>query len=159
MQNKRLNEMDVSSNEPQLAFSILQQTRNYFLTTYAAVTERSINTLLLVNGGGVVTVLAYLHASARTNNVCLTFAWISYLTGIFFTISVVACDQYVCTRYLKTHVTNVQQFNLNAISLADAQVVSTPNLEKIATFSYPCGWLALAWFFVGCVLGLEGYFS
>lgn len=156
MLQKKLSEMD--TNEIQITNNILFRTENRLLDIYAGVTERALKALFLINGGGVVTLLAYLHDTSVAN-LKLILSLAAFLLGLLMTVVVVAVDYYVCLKSLRNFTVNLQRFNNDNIKLDEAQHYTTPSLSIITKLTVYLGYTAALLFLSGCVLGVAGYFT
>jgi hypothetical protein len=156
MLQKKLSEMD--PNEIQITNNILFRTENRLLDIYAGVTDRALKALFLINGGGVVTLIAYMHDSSVVN-IKLIASLAAFLLGLLLTVMVVAVDYYVCLESLRNFAANLQRFNNDKIKLDEAQHYTTRSLSVVTKTTVYLGYAAALLFLTGCSLGVAGYFN
>jgi hypothetical protein len=157
MQRKKLTEMDTS--EIQITNNIIYRTHDRLLNIYAGVTERALKALFLINGGGVVALLAYLHDSSPLVSTKLLLSLGCFLMGLILTVILVALDFYVCLNYLNNYTANLKHFNHGEIELEEVQNYSTRPLSKLTTFTVYVGYTAAILFLIGCLFGVLGFFA
>jgi hypothetical protein len=157
MINKNLSEMN--ENEIQITNNIVFRTQDRLLNIYAGVTERALKALFLINGGGVVAMLAYLNDSATATNNKMLVALGCFLTGLVFTVLVVAVDYYVCFKSLNNYSANLRRFNRGEIKLEETQNYSSKGLSDLTVFTVFSGYFAAVLFLTGCACGVMGYFT
>jgi hypothetical protein len=157
MLGKKLNEMNTS--EIQITNNIIYRTHDRLLNIYAGVTERALKALFLINGGGVVALLAYLHDSSPLVFNKLICSLTCFLLGLVLTVVLVALDFYVCLNYLNNYTLNLTSFNHGEIKLEDVQHYSTRPLSKLTKFTVYVGYTAALLFLAGCVFGVLGFFA
>lgn len=155
MQQKRLPELNM--NEVQIADNIIQRTLDRLLKIYNGVSERGIKALFLTNGGGVVTVLAYLHNSSSAYNSCLVVSLCLFLIGLGLTVLLVGFDHYLSLNSLKNYNDNIIRYNNGKINLADTLIITNKCLTKIGKAIIPIGYVSAILFFIGTIFGMYGY--
>jgi hypothetical protein len=79
MLEKLLNQMNELERKD--AEASLQRVRDLLLSTYDGATERGIKSLFLTNGGGLISVLTYFHASPKENS-HLIWSFYLFTTGL-----------------------------------------------------------------------------
>lgn len=124
MLEKKLNEMNPL--EIQIADNIIQRTLDRLLVMYGGVSERGIKALFLINGGGIVAMLAFLHDSYTNKNIYLLLSLGCFLLGLILTVMLVGIDYYIGMRFLNNYTSNINKLNNGEIKLRETQNYTTP---------------------------------
>jgi hypothetical protein len=125
-------------------------------TIYFSCSERAIKSLFLINGGGIIAVLAYTHD--KTSNIFVTISLIIFLMGLILVLILVKNDFFYILQKAKNFNVDINEFLLGSKSFSkithfhsteagDKNVQSTICLGKI---SYWCT-------IIGIVSGILGY--
>jgi hypothetical protein len=157
MQRKKLSEMD--THEIQITNNIIYRTQDRLLNIYSGVTERALKALFLINGGGVVALLTYLHDSSPFIMTKLILSLSCFLLGLIMTVFLVAIDFYVCLNFLNKYTANLRTFNSDEMRLEEIQNYATPGLSKITRATVYMGYMAGLLFLAGCAFAVTGFFS
>jgi len=90
--NERFNEMNELEKQAKIAF--IQRHWEILMSIYLGSAERMIKVLLLVNSGGLITILAYLYKQKTPDNINILFksslSW--FLCGLIATIVIAIID-------------------------------------------------------------------
>ena len=136
--------------------AITQRTLDRILKSYSDITTICVNSLFLINGGGVVTLLTYFKL-AEFKNTSLKFSLFCFLAGLILTVIHVALDYNICRTYLKNFLSNLNNFNndhINLRSLLKFDNNFTRNSSNIVLF---LAHFSAILFIIGCTLGIYSY--
>lgn len=113
--------------------------------------ERIIKTLLWVNAGGTITVLAY---NKNTYSASLYI----FLFGLFCAFILVIYDYFFSKRYLENYSGDICKFYNNEISFDNIEHFARKKSKKNLLFNC-CLWLSIVSSFLGTIIGITGYFK
>lgn len=163
---KRINEM--SFPEREAAVTNILREKGAIYDTYIGCAERIIKALFLMNSGGVVTILAYLHgfkeAGAVKNEYWINLSLCVFLTGLVSAFILVACDYLIVNRGFTKYSSHTRKFLRNEISFSEIDWFKNDEISCYQRFIsfiflYFTGALAFASAIAGIAFGLIGYFN
>lgn len=154
MANIKFGEMnEVQKNEIK---GILFYARNLIVTYYFNVVERAIKLLSIINGGGTITILTFIHSTSSKINWMLNFSLIAFLFGIILLLILVALDyqQELCR--INDFDIDIREFYSNKTSLDEIRHFKLPRDKNwVAYIGYASGSVAA----IGIGAGIYGYFT
>lgn len=154
---KEMNESQQSS-----ITNTLVRAENDLRTIYLGCTERLIKSLFLINGGGVIALLAYIYKNEIQLSIIKKYlfsvALITFLIGLCFTFILVICDFLFV--FKKHNILRAEIFDFfdNKILVNRFSVFKRPN-QKSNQLIYIVGVLSCLCVCFGIIVGLCGYFS
>lgn len=153
-QEKMVQEMNME--ELQQANFYTVRTADKLMTAYLGCVERIIKSLFLINAGGVVTILTYLHQSDISYNVkkLLDKSLKAFLAGLFFALVLVSIDYFLM-------LTRVNKFNGDIENFREGKILFSKIIKSqskkdwiwvvgFGAFSFVC-------LIAGIIFGLMGY--
>jgi hypothetical protein len=134
---------------------------DFLVQQYNGATERVIKSLFLINAGGVVTILTYLHNSslAKCSKMLCAVALLFFIVGLVFSFMMVSLDYFSCYWRQNFFNKNVKNFFDDKVTLAEV-----PDLNGEHPSQKMVGWLmgfgifSGAFSIFGIFFGLFGYF-
>jgi len=124
--------------------------------SYNGASERIIKLLVLLNSGGIVTVLAYFYKTDSTHAKCLLkiSLWF-FLFGLLFSSLLVTLDYLICMSRLEKFNSGVGDFYDDKVSFQETPELNGKNtFPKIITIGL--GFLSGASALVGVLIGVFG---
>lgn len=121
MLGKKLNEMNPA--EVQLTDTIVQRTLDRLSVMYAGVSERGIKALFLINGGGIVTMLAYFHEPSVEKNILLFLSFVCFLLGLMLTVILVGIDYYIGMKFLNNYSSNIKNLTMEKLNCQKHKII------------------------------------
>lgn len=122
--------------------------------------ERAINTLILLNSGGCITVLAYIYRTTKSSsNYFLNFSLIIFILGLLFVFYVIESDFRNTRNKSLDYKKDIKNFLLDKITFRE---IKKFQLSKVSDTSFDCttlvGYLSAACALFGIATGIIGYF-
>lgn len=130
--------------------------QNNLINFYLAACERAIKSLTLVNSGGIISILSYLHAD-RPLNYWLIFSLIGFVCGLFSALLLLVLDFRGSLSRIKEFGEEIEQFQNNAISTDQIRAFSADT--NTSNSSMYVGYLSLIFGIIGIIMGFIGYFK
>lgn len=128
---------------------------------YIGCSERAIKSLFLLNSGGAVTILAYIHNNLDSLNVFIKISLVIFLLGLVLAFDVVARDfYYIQKKSLEFH-SDVRKFLSSNIPFNGIRRFQ-PNHELVenhAKITIKLGEISAYCIVWGIFFGLLGYFT
>ena len=155
MQEKCISEMNV--DEKIKAETIFNRSIDIHLTGFLGATDRVVKALFLINGGGVVTLLSYLHGLPTAHCHSLLWSLGMFLLGVFLIGIIVVLNFDISLINFNKFINNFKRFFHNETIFSNTQkigvsVVITKMLLILGHLSFVC-------FLIGVGVGLYGYLS
>lgn len=120
----KFSEMD--ANTKMNAIIELTQVKNDLFKIYQYCSEQVTKSLFLVNSGGIITLLAFIHSNPSLKNHGLTLALFSFICGLISDFTLVIYDYFVILSKSNQFKTDLEKFYNNYIPLTEIKLL----LEK-----------------------------
>lgn len=125
---------------------------------YLGASERAIKSLALVNGGGVITMLSYIHAISPPNEY-VKFSLYAFIGGFVLFFLIVLLEFKFCSSQFEKFAKQIRQFYKDEIGFSEIDIF---NQEKKPFWKNNIpkwlGYLSFGLALVGIVLGLVGFY-
>lgn len=163
---KKINDMELAERE--VAVSNILRYEEVQRGIYLGCAERIVKSLFMVNSGGVVAVLTYLHPPnnmAPIKELSLLSSLKFFLVGLLCAFILVACDYLVVSYRISNFNKQCAQFFNNSSIFSNIKAFQSSSfedeyLEKMVywLFVYGAGAVSFSCAIFGITIGVNGYF-
>lgn len=116
-----MNDIDHTKQEDKAKnYRILDEMLMRLINIYMTSTQHGINTMFLINGGGIVTLLAYLSSPNIKINFYLIISLCFFILGLCISVVVVMADYFLCRQSVINFNKNLEYYSEGYIDIRAA---------------------------------------
>lgn len=150
---------DLNQAEASYAAENIARMGDNLQSIYLGCLERITSALFLINGGGVVTILAYMYKSEGPNNSILLFVYslCSFIVGLLLAFTYTALDFWLVRKKLLRFSNDAFDFFINKISFMEINLFD-PHKKRASLAPLIFGFGSSIFSFLGIFQGITAFF-